>query len=71
MDTDYRVTLLENFVYGDECLEGLNFVSEDGLYFEGGSYRCGQVVVPGIDNAFCVWSERWLACVDEAAPSAE
>jgi len=54
MDTDYRVTLLENFVYGDEYLEGLNFVSEDGLYFEGGSYGCGRVVVPGIDNAFCV-----------------
>jgi len=28
MDTDYRVTLLENFVYGGECLDGLNIVSE-------------------------------------------
>jgi len=27
---------------------------EDGLYFEAGSYRCGRVVVPGIDDAFCV-----------------
>ena len=51
---DYGVTLLEDFVYGGECLEGLNFVSEDGLYFEAGSYRCGRVVVPGIDDAFCV-----------------
>jgi len=53
MDTDYRVTLLENFVYGDEYLEGLNFVREDGLYFVAGSYRCGRVVVPDIDDAFC------------------
>ena len=51
MDTDYGVSLLENFVYGDECLEGLSFVSEDGLYFEAGSYGCRQVVVPGIDDA--------------------
>jgi len=50
MDTDYGVTLLENFVYGDECLEGLNFVSEDGMYFVAGSHRYGRLVVPGIDD---------------------
>ena len=53
MDTDYRVALLENLVYGDECLEGLDFVSEDGLYFEAGPYRSRGVIVPGIDDTFC------------------
>lgn len=53
MNTDYRVALLENFVHGDECLERLDFVSEDGLYFESGPYRCRGVIVPGIDDAFC------------------
>jgi hypothetical protein len=58
--TDYRVAFLENFVYGDECLERLDFVSEDGLYFEAGPYRCRRVVIPGIDDTFCIddWKNR-------------
>lgn len=47
------MALLENFVYGDECLERLDFVSEDGLHFETSPYRCRGVVVPGIDDTFC------------------
>lgn len=54
MDTDYRVTFLENFVYGDECLERLYFIGKDGLHFETSPYRCRRMVVPGIDDAFCV-----------------
>ena len=53
MNTDYRVSLLENFVYGDKCLERLDLVSEDGLYFEAGPYRSRGVIVPGIDDTFC------------------
>jgi hypothetical protein len=36
--TDYRMAFLENLVDGDERLECLDFVSENGLYFEAGPY---------------------------------
>ena len=40
-------------MHGDERLEGLNFVGEDGLDAEAGPDGGARVVVPGVDDKLC------------------
>lgn len=48
------MALLENFVNGYECLESLNLISENRLYFETAPERRRGVVIPGIYNALYI-----------------
>jgi len=46
------MALLDDFVCGDQGLEGLNFIGQDWLNSQPGPERDGGMVIPGVYDAF-------------------